>query len=905
MYEIHIKKRKEHFESDWLAWAAIHHFLPAPLLRELSYVIVDRVSNSALSFSQLFDETISEESSALASWLIRPLPVSSQLAEYLQYRIRAFTWQNDEGGFLSLIREEMPDSTAPSLLEKAVEFGASDFTSRYVLGKDEQDFGQSSMNHFIRSFIQARTKDTDGFMDTLMEHLKTVPMPLSAIMLKHLGDLFADVDEWSKARALYEQVNRQTKEVTSPEWADFASLIQSITTQSLATSIRYLEGAKESFELLNKAFSQASMENAPILFGNGSFDAYVASHQAASFDVGHDSRSTVLYSPLLLKTHNHSIAMGKWLNGKFTDASTRYWAVLRRQIALGSATESRTTKAWYARNIFDELEQTGSRQGAQGSFNMATRLLVESGNREIASKVNWSERIVSTFVEQACFDRVVEHAESHAGSINERRHVVIELCCAWIGKLDAEQQDLATSILKYLAKLALIPATSDSETNIGGHSLEALNHIAKHRPEFRELICHEITDVIAVHLESTGFWTGTEKALKLASEYTSAFPNELLHKVVEAILSMLDKPGMGMWPIVRPALQVLVAKQVKALAKDIPELGHRIVTAILRFGLEQESENARVIFYLHDFDLKLLKDPSIKESLQDTLLAVRQRATRINSSDVVEKIQALLLAPVISGCEGVDAALDGIKLILNSASGKKQSIAMSYAYDPLLLLVNKYHDIAQALDMREEEFQSKLQPLFPLLIELWRKAAENPMILAEFSFPPPTTVDFITVHNWAFTSIRFAELFQERKSMEEALKAASLQPSLTSGITLARASQTVAEKSDNFDANTVRKENCETFYSALGRRLVVLERLGKEKGSDLCLALTEQCLRLGPCEIDAAVFLATVRMSLTRQISQQSYSHYTKRLENKRDLRLKLLPILQMMEIGGEVDADE
>ncbi len=106
-------------------------------------------------------------------------------------------------------------------------------------------------------------------------------------------------------------------------------------------------------------------------------------------------------------------------------------------------------------------------------------------------------------------------------------------------------------------------------------------------------------------------------------------------------------PETGMWPIIRPALQVLVTKEVKALAKEIPELGQKIISAILRFGLKQESESARVIFYLHDFDVELLQDPSIKETLRESLQIVRQRAKRINSSDVVEKIQALLLAPII------------------------------------------------------------------------------------------------------------------------------------------------------------------------------------------------------------------------------------------------------------------
>jgi hypothetical protein len=285
---------------------------------------------------------------------------------------------------------------------------------------------------------------------------------------------------------------------------------------------------------------------------------------------------------------------------------------------------------------------------------------------------------------------------------------------------------------------------------------------------------------------------------------------------------------------------------------------------------------------------------------------VQQRAKRINSSDVVEKIQALLLAPVISGSDGVEDALNGISMILASAKEKKQSIALSYAYDPLLLLINKKNDIAKAIDVSVTAFEDKLRPFLAQLTELWRSATENPLILAGFSFPPPTAVDSIIVHNWAFTSILFAELFQKRDEMDAVLsQTAEAQPALASGIALARATQLVAEKSDNFDGSAICYEDRETFYSALGRRLVVLERLGAEKGSDLCLVLTEQCLKLGPCEIDAAVFLAAIRLDLTTQISKQSYAHYTKRLDNMRALRLKLMPILRVFEDSEEADADE
>jgi hypothetical protein len=349
---------------------------------------------------------------------------------------------------------------------------------------------------------------------------------------------------------------------------------------------------------------------------------------------------------------------------------------------------------------------------------------------------------------------------------------------------------------------------------------------------------------------------------------------------------------------------LLVSKPVKRFIKHRPELGQRIIATVLHFGLKQESENARVLFYLHDFDQTLLVDPSIREALQETVTKVRQKAAGINSSNVVEQIQALLLAPAVSGIDGVKDALNGVTLILRSATETRPSIALSYAYDPLLLLARNHQRIASVLDMSAESFQDELKPIFLLIIDLWNEAIKSPLVLAPFSFPPPTSLDQIIVHNWAFASMRFAELLQEGGKLEEVFAAAAAQPMLANGIALARATQSVAGSNDNFDAEAIRVENRETFYSTLGRRLVVLQRLTPEQGSNLCKALMEQCLKHGPCEIDAAVFLGAIRLNLCDHFSCESYSNYMKRLENKRDLRLTLMPILQIMNTGEAADAD-
>jgi len=910
MSKIISKKRKKHLLDNWLAWAALHHFLPAPLLRELSYVIVEHIGGGKLSFKRLFDEVTPEGPSAFATWLIQPRQTSSQLAKYLQYRIRSFTWQSDEGGFLSLVRDDMPDAVGPSLLERAVELGATDYFSCNVSMETETDFNQTSMQHFIRAFVLARSsfmdKSTDDFMKELDSSLQTVEMPLLSIMLKHFGDLCADADEWDKARRIYEKVNHQFENFSDPVWSEFVQMMKEIVTQSHATAIRTLHSAKDSAGLLNVALSRNTITTASLLHGNASFDAFVATSQANADIFPSDLRASILLPPLLHNTHDTAAAMGNWLNGKFNDANKRFWAVLRRQIALGLATESRATKAWYGRSLISEIEQTVGRN-ERHTFNLASRLLVESGICEAVSKINWTVHIISSYVDQSSVDFIIKHAEIHEGAKIERQLVVIELFREWTNRIPLESKELASSMLKYVAALAHVPASFHSNQNVGGNSLKVLQSLAKERPEFRQLIIPEIVSIFKTHLQAQGFWTGTENALKLVSEYLEVFAEKDLLEVVESTLSMLEetKPKTGMWPIIRPAMWLLVSSPVKRFIKHRSDLGQRILDIVLRFGLEQESESTNVLFYLHNFDPALLNTPSIQESLQDTVKKVRQKATKINSSDVVDQIQALLLAPTLAGPEGIDEALQGLTLILDSAIAPRHSFVLAYAYDALLLLINNGQKIADALNMTLEQFRDKLKPIYPLVIQLWQEATKRPLILASFSFDQATKPDKIIVHNWAFASMSFAEMLQDIGGVEKVLVTAAVQPMLADGIALARATKSVAEKSDIFDVDSIRLESRETFYSVLGRRLVILQRLSAEQGAELCNSLVHQCLNHGPSEIDAAVFLEAIRLDLCGYGSALMYSNYKKRLESKRDLRLTLMPILQAMNYNGEADDDE
>ena len=117
---------------------------------------------------------------------------------------------------------------------------------------------------------------------------------------------------------------------------------------------------------------------------------------------------------------------------------------------------------------------------------------------------------------------------------------------------------------------------------------------------------------------------------------------------------------------------------------------------------------------------------------------------------------------------------------------------------------------------------------------------------------------------------------------------------LQNAIALAQATRSVAQKSIETDPEEIRKENRETFYSTLGRRLVALQMLDDERGREVCRALLDQCFRQGPRDLDAAVFLSAARLDIGASIPQTDRSDYVKRMGDNRDLRLALIPLLEM-----------
>jgi hypothetical protein len=899
--------RKQNFADNWLAWCALRHFLPAPLLRELALVVVDRVSEGSIELSQLFEETVSQGSDGLETWIIRPRDATSPLAQYLQRRIRSFTWQSDSD--VSLPPEVKADSgiVAPAFLEKAISFGSADFslpaTSLEKISNVLEQARQPSINSLLEAYKAARNclnLSREGNFESTVEHIfEGLGSPLSILIIKHIGDLCVDMDAWEAASFLYGKAARTIEIENNLAWTTLASPLRALITQSRAAATRALRGNEAAADFFRSNLRNAGLIDHAVLLGNASHDAMSAqlSVKSTAFS-SRDTRASVLLPPLLLKTQSIESALEHWLEGRFREAHQKFWEILRRQIALGSSAESRSTKGWYSRSIFDELNETSGKDHQPNAFQMAVRLLIESGMSKLVSKVRWTESLVTEYVDNSCVEFATARANSYTGVTAERTMVILALFHEWIERIPPEQEDVASNMLRYIATTALESSSSIFESdNLGGKSVEILRHLANKRPEFRARVALQVMSAVIKQMQPNEFWSARAAAIETAQAYLDILSNDQLRDVVVSTLGILDQidPAAGNWPVVRPAMNLLVSEKVKLYSRGDVAIGQRIITTILRFGLEQESEQALMLFYLHDFDPTLLRDVSIRDSAREAVRNIRSKITA-NSTATPTNIDALLLAPTIAQNEGVQAALDGITYILESAQRKQASIALPYLYNALLILADRHQEIAAEIGLSSEQFLEKLRPVLDSVQALWVEAKKQPLVFALFSIPEATKPNSVIVHNWAFASLRFAEAMKSVAQIRSLIEDAATNPLLSNAIALAQIARSQTDQGDHVDIDAIPQENRDVFYPGLGRRLAVLQTLNDNSAKILCKVLMMQCFRLGPRDIDAAVFLSAIRLKISTEVSDVVRMNYIKRLESSRDLRWTLLPILNLLD---------
>lgn len=893
-------KRAQHFRNNYLAWIALNHFLSAGLVRELSCVFVDAVSAGDISLDQLFEEELIEGSGQLQSWAIRPLETKSPLAAYLQHRIRALVWQHDADVGAQPEGAKESQEIGPEDVELAIHLGKQDL---FIPQRALPEFGKlkqqsiaalvSALHHLAEARL---AQDALPAGPKIEEIFDSVEMPLQAVFIKHIGDLCADADDWQNALLFYNMTEARISRASAVHWANFIEMLHVATLQSQSSALRMTKGAQAAALTVTEPLSASALSTSPLFLLNASHDAMVADIMAAEeLKIRPDRRASILLTPLLLASHDTSSAIEYWFEERFTNANQNFWAVLRRQIALGSASESRITKAQYARSLLGELEKTAENNRKPEVFWMATRLLLESGQSDSAKKFPWSARLVRSHLDEPLVNAVIEHVNRHNGSKTERISVAIECFANWVKALSHDQSQLAKKMLSYLTEISRDQKASPwGSQNVGSRSLELLIEIAEKRPEFRFAVASEIVAVVGAKLSSDEYWKPKSDAIKLAQSYLDVFSDSELREVVAVVLAILDgiDPSKEMWPIVQPAMELLTSREIPRISTAETEFGSHIVSTIVRFGLNQKSEHAHALFYLQDFDLSSLKDSSVSDKLQEVVQYVGTQALATNASNAGYNINALLFASKISGQRGLGIALDALERILKSADSKHPSISLAYAYQTLSLLADRQKQIESDTSIAPVELRTRLKTIFNLVVHVWKTAQENPMVFSSFSIPPPTKPNATIIHNWAYSSIGFAQSLGQRSEMLVALSAAESQSALRDAIILARATRLAGGDIEEINPEAIRKQTAEAFYASLGQRLIRLRSVDEHLRRQIVEALLEQCFRVGPRGLDAGVFLASAELEIGGFAEKPDYLNYRKRLDIDRELRLALFPML-------------
>lgn len=889
-------------EHDWMAWIALRHFLPAAMLRDVLDVATREVTEQRLGVADLFYEQLDGAALWSETWLLSPRDVRGRTEHHLQEVIRLMAWQNDEVGML-------PDEhTEPRvrLLDAVARLGAADFGWPGTVFDDFDEFSEIMQPGFASVLAALKAARTDhratevaGFWSSLAPLLQRTAGALEAVATKHLADLCADVDSWDKALFGYQRTNELLRQCSEEaEWRDVVHVWRGLVKQSEAAALAVLEGPKAASDLLTDLVEATSFPGDSVLRANSGADSMTLLQEASEDGWSHgDTRVAIMRPPLLHASHEPRVAITHWLNGKHRNANRWFWATLRRQTALGTVTGSRSTKAFYGRALVDELSAEPS--VTPETFALAVRMLIESGQYESASRCRWNNKLVDTYVTPAAVEQAIAQAAAFAGARLRRELVVIELFRSWVAHLAPSGNEAAIAMLKHLAGLAGdFRAALASDRDVGRRSADALTELADARPELRVAVAAEVASAVASKLTSEDGWHDKEAALKLGSAYADGFEASVSHGLARATLDLLGKldPAAELWPLVRPALELLVEEPMKAVYLTDADLERQALSQILRFGTGQESEHSRLFYYLRNLRPTLLKDPDIRAQLDVPLAHVRRRAKEINSSNVVEHICALLLAPAAAGAEGLKDALEGLLAILVSANGVRRSIAFSYAYESVLLLVDERDAIEGVLGTaRLAKISGKLRQA---LVELWHAATDMPLLFAPFSFPLATKPNSVTIHNWAFASMRFGQVYGGDGEISRALKDASSNAQLGAAIALATETRGLLVGPDAEVVTRALTDDREAFYSALGRRLVQLHRMSDEAAKEFCAVLAQQCLRFGPRAIDASVLLAAAKLGLGDAARSWGLTDYARRLEGEEDLRLTLGPILSLFRQG-------
>lgn len=894
--------RHRDFREHHLLWLVVRHYLPADLLRELCAATVDAVSDGSVALADLCEEQLSSDASPLANWAVRPKPVRGGVHAYLQRFLQIVVWQGDQEPGIYEKDVTPGELTAMKAVEAALMVAHADLSSIRHFAKRME--ASPSIERLIQSVARLKDSlDAGDAVETDVASMVVSDSPLAAILVKHLGDLCGDADRWDGALRLYADADGLLAGSTPPPWRDLRRALVSMVTQSRATALRFTRGPAAAKLALESLLDDATINQDPVAVVNATLDQMAVRYAVEPLDSSPDRRSAIVFAPQLLNAHPLSNAFSLWADRRFSDAHRWFWAVLRRQIALGSSTSSRQTKAYFGLSLIDGVDARLSDNRSPSDFALAVRLLVESGQHEFVQKSTWCAELIEAYVDTACADAAIAVSRRHKGSESERTLVVLALFDKWLKALPSDRVTAAGAMMRYLAdQVGGRETDSHQHRDIRGAALKAIKSVGAARPEFRTISTSVVAHAVLALLDR-GKLMEISEALETAQVYINDIDAEMLQAIASRIAIIVEaaEDGAAPWPIARSALAFLSSRAVMQRAAPDVAFRKRIATVLLRLSLENDSEHDTTMYLLRELDPTLIDGQVDREKLEAIVAGLCKRAGEINSSGAAGAMHALLIAPAVAKRAGVEAALAGLRAVLEAAGRGRPNLAFMNAYQPLLFLAQRRDELSRGLEMAEADVTAMVLPLLPLVTQVWKAAAENPEIFYGFAIPSRTTPNGVLVHNWTFASLDFAKSLGEMPTMTAAISNAAKRPELEKAIVVARAVRVSAGDPELFDRDAISLERREAFYAALGQRLVLVRDLIPDTRTEATRTLLDRCLQVGPDGLDAGLFLAALEWQIQIDRKSPSAIGYRARLLNDRVLRLGLTPLFDGVSKQGKV----
>ena len=896
-----VSSRRDFFADHWPTWIVVRHLLSASLVRELLEAAVSTASNSRFALSDLIDEKAAGNGSALEIWALRLKPLEDKLGRYLQEFVRAIVWQGDARYPIDPDWPE-PDRSTIQLIAAAGFVSSADLS--HAVEPADLPGSAPQLAPFLECLgitkeVASRPASTpDAALALCLHHFPDAP--LRAAVIKHLGDLLVDAECWVSAENYYVAAATSAGAIPEGPWQELRECLSEAIAMSMAAVRRAIAGPAEALESLKEIEAQARQEGSWIGLANVAEDLFDASFSARAFENLHDLRVAVISSPRMATEHHLSRAFENWHERRYDDAYRWFWAVLRRQIALGAARAARYTKSLYARCLIEGAHAKFGSMREVENIRLGIRMLIESGAPRSAEYVEWSENVVASAIDRSTIDFAVSAATTAPGYEAQRVSVLLILMTKWTEKLQVEGEETARHIISTISRYARSGHTSlFSDHNVRAGALKALLKIAQSNPEFCALAPIEVMSA-ALHGLSDGSPITQGDALKVAAEYAGAIEIDHLVEFTEATIELLGANASNLPGniVAGPAVSYLHDFYHRPDATGYTTLRKRAAKTLLELTRANAAQ-AGYLAVLQGLDPAHANELSDPSQLQGVIATLRENAVSTNSSSAAFSAAALLDAAGLVGWDAVESALISLSQVISSAVNGRPAAAFGSAYMPLMSLARQLPKLAQVYPSHHEALDEYWRKILDGLVAMWRRSRDEPLIFGGFAIPLPTVANRTIVHNWAFASLFFSRMAKGESEMRRAINTAAENSELKEALAVAVAVEAPVDISSPPRSDMAELQTRGAFYAALGRKLIATAAMPEDARHAPVGAMVKQCYRMGPKGEDAAVFLMALNLGIATGSTPEA-ANYGRRLENDHSLRLSVGPLFTKLTKQGE-----